>query len=679
MMKTYISALLIALLAAAQMTHAQGNMDGVFAQLDAANEAEPASTVAESAGQAPAAVESDTLSWLFEKGRAQYKAGNYNEAIVMFDGMLAIDKYNADAVAHKKRAAKRIASREAGKKDTSRAQALADIDSAWNPEPKVFDAVVESGAAVAADPDQRAIEQVVARLKAITIPTLDFSDAGIEEVVRFFAETSRNQGGEDVDILLVGMESAMGNNNVTISVADMSLYEALQYVVEMATLKFEIKPNLVVIMPANYVPAAAMVAKSYDIIPEVGVDLESVADSGGGAEDLFGDAPSEAETGPVDVAAFFSIVDFPEGSSAVYQPRFKKLFVKNTPKSLKAIEAVLTGLEEEAIKMRSQQVEIEAKFIEFSEGALEELGFDWNVYGSGTAAGMELDPRGIGAVGGAPDPNTGQTILADGLAGDGRPGQNLFGSAQRDNTEGFETIQSGLFGLMGGTPATMMFGNGDIDIQISAMEQEGVADVLSAPKVTTKSGAEAVIRIAETHRYPQDYDVETGQKTSPVVKPQDWEDVDLGVSLKVIPVVDSESGTIDLDLHPQILRLKNPDFYVVGVAAFIGGLKLEEGVWVIDVVGDGADLIAIMPSFDRRSVQTQVTVADGHTVALGGLVDERTETFRDSVPFLGDIPYLGRLFRTEGSRSAKKNLAIFVKATMVDPSGMSRADRLAHQ
>jgi len=674
-MKTYISALLIALLAAAQMAHAQEDMDGVFAQLDAANEesAQPASTVAESAGQAPAAVESDTLSWLFEKGRAQYKAGNYDGAIAMFDGMLAIDKYNADAVAYKKRAARRIASKEARKQGASRAQALADIDATWNQDPKVFDAVVGSVDPGAADPNQQAIKQVIARLKAITIPTLDFADADIGEVVRFFAETSRGQGGEDVDILVVGMESATGGGNITISISDTTLYEALQYVVEMAALKFEIKPGLVIVTPVNYFPSSAMVAKSYDIIPEVGSDLESSADSGGGADDLFGGSSAdEVSTAPIDVSGFFSIVDFPEGSSAVYQPRFKKLFVQNTSVNLQAIEAVLADLAEEALKQRSQQVEIEAKFVEFSEGSLEELGFDWNVYGSGGIGDKVMDPR--GAAGGT-DLNTGQDILIHGEGTDGRPGQNVFGSSQRDNTAGFETIAGGLFGLMGGTPATMMFGNGDIDIQISAMEQEGTADVLSAPTVTTKSGAEAVIRIAETHRYPQDYDVETGQKTSPVVKPQDWEDVDLGVSLKVIPVVDSESGTIDLDLHPQILKLKPADSYNVGVASYIAGVIFEDDRWKIVVLGDGSDLVATMPSFDRRSVQTQVTVADGHTVVLGGLVDERTETFRDQVPILGDIPYLGRLFRTEGSRSSKKNLTIFVKATIVDPSGMSRADR----
>ena len=85
------------------------------------------------------------------------------------------------------------------------------------------------------------------------------------------------------------------------------------------------------------------------------------------------------------------MVDFPEGSSAVFQGRFNKLFALNTPENLKMMEEVLAGLEEEALKLRSQQVDIEAKFVEFSEGALEELGFDWTAYGSGTAAGFGFE------------------------------------------------------------------------------------------------------------------------------------------------------------------------------------------------------------------------------------------------------------------------------------------------
>ena len=672
MIKTYISTLLVVLLAAAQMAHAK----------------------VETAGDAPSAAESEMLSWLLEQGVAQYKAGKYDEAMSMFDGMIAIDKYNADAVAYRKRIAKRIAAKATTKQDTTRAQAFADVKASWNPEPKLYGAVAvsEDGAP---DPDQEAIEQMEARLKAITIPSLDFTDANVEDVLLFLSAASRrfSKTGEDVDIALLGMEHAMGESTVSISFADMNLYEALQFVVEMTSLKFEVGPSVVAIMPANYIPISQLIAKSYDINPEVGMDLESAGEAGGGTEDLFGDSFSaEAATGPIDVTGFFSVVDFPEGSSAVYQPRFHKLFAKNTQRNLEALEAVLAGLDEEAIKRRSQQVEIEAKFVEFNEGALAELGFDWTVYGNGSVAGFEMkegtyfqgangyqDSFGI-----APsssfdangDPVFDGTLYTDPVSGqqviEPNPGraQNLFGSTARNNTVAYNPVLTGVLATMGGTPAAMAFTDGTIDLRITAMQQEGTADVLSAPRVTTKSGSEALIRVAETHRYPQDYVVETGQRTPPIVKPQDWEDYDMGVSLKVTPVVDSELGIIDLELHPQIMAFKGYDFYIVGYNAYDGGNNNTSAPG-----GDGSVLTANMAYFERRSAQTQVTVGDGSTVVMGGMIDERTETFRDQVPFLGDIPYLGRLFRTEGSRTAKKNLTIFVKATQIDARGMTRAER----
>ena len=683
MIKSYVSTFLIAAMAVAQVASAQ---DDVFAQLDAANDTGEQPAVVESAAaevqQAPAISETEMLSRLYKKGVEEYKAGNYDEAIRAFDAVLSIDKYNTDASSYRAKVSRRINHSELNKVAASRSQAYSEVHAAWNPTPKVLGAVDLSGDGTTLDPNQQAIQQMTDRLKAISIPNLDFSDASIEDVVLFLTEASRqlDSSGKGANILLIGMDTTAGSTSVTTAITDISLYDALQVIAEMASLQFEVKPNAVAIMPSNYTPASEMVMRSYNIVPEVGSDLEAFSgDSGGGVDDLFGDAPAATATGPVDVAGFFSIVDFPEGSSAIYQPRFHKLFIKNTPKNLDGVESVLADLAEEAIKRRSQQVEIETKFVEFNEGALEELGFDWNIYGSGTAASLGLDEREVLLAPGvsgtsARDPLTGQEILSDNHANDGRPGQNLLGSTHRNNASAFDAVGSGLLGLMGGTPASMMFGNGDIDIKITAMEQEGSADVLSAPKVTTKSGNEAIIRVAETHRYPQDYDVETGQRTAPVVKPQDWEDFDLGVSLRVTPVVDSESNTIDLDLQPEIVKFVAFDEYIVGYNSqeFIGPGGGE--------TVDDPTLRALMPFFERRFVQTQVTIADGSTVVMGGLVDERTETFRDQVPFLGDIPYLGRLFRSEGSRTSKKNLTIFVKATQVDAYGMTREQRkLARQ
>ena len=735
MSKTYTS-LLVVLLAGAQTIRAQDNLDDVFAQLDAAEadqtavapDAAPAPAAVQSApapaapapaavqpapapaAPAPAAVQSVQPATvensaivpvtekpvemdLYTRGVQYYRAGEYAKAEAVFEAVLAKDPYNRRAMEKLKRTAYKISSNEAVLKNATRAQRMAAIEGAWNPELKEIAVPQDDTGGATKTADQLAIEAMTARLQGIMIPSLDFRDANIKDVVLFLTETCRRQdpSKQGVNILLMGMNDpeAAGQNNITISIRDMSLYEALQYIVEMASLKFDVQTKAVAIMPVGYVPPGELVLISYDVIPEVGEELESMTGGGGGVDDLFGDTSADSGSeGPADVQGFFSIVEWPEGSSAVYQPNFHKLFVKNTKTNLKAVEDILADLEDEAIAKRSQQVQIEAKFVEYNEGALEELGFDWTMYDNGEFAGFGLDTqgdyyrRGQGYAGTANvnrplNGSTGSALYHSPITGyeeiNGKPGQTLFGSGQRNNSTAFETLQSGVLSTMGGAPAQMMFNNRGafpLDLAITALEQEGTADVLSAPMVTTKSGNEAVIRVVEVHRYPQDYDVETGQRTAPVVKPQDWEDYDLGVVLKVTPVVDSESNTIDLDLQPEITKLKGWDQYIVGYNSYESGEGNSS-----TLLGNSAALVAQMPFFETRTIQTQVTISDGNTVVMGGLVDERTETFRDQVPFLGDLPFLGRLFRTEGSRTAKKNLVISVKATQVDDKGLSRAER----
>ncbi|HEY5654146.1 MAG TPA: hypothetical protein VIR63_07255 [Pontiella sp.] len=688
MIKTYISSLLVVLIGA-QAIRAQESIEDVFAQLDAAQTiegeqvapvpaelsavpvavAKPVQVVepvaAEVAGpevaqQSVAVVESDLLS----KGIKAYRAGELAKAEEAFEAVLDNDPYNRRAMNYLKRTAQKIAINEEKKQSGTRAQAFSKVEAAWNSNVNLVN-VDLSDAEVASKPaNQAAIEKMQARLQSIVIPTLDFQEANIEDVVLFLTESLRRNDPtqKGVNILLMGMEDsiAAGQNNITISIRDMNALEALQYIVEIAALKFEVQAKAVAIMPVNYVAAADFKLVSYDVIPEVGAELEAMGGgNSGGADDLFGDPSEESATGPIDVAGFFSIVEWPEGSSAVYQPKFQKLFVKNTAKNLEGVEAILADLEDNAIARRSQQVEIEAKFVEFSEGAMEELGFDWDVYGRKVNGELYY---------GARDLSTGNIEADFGVTP--RVGQELLSDSIRNSSSAFEALQSGILATMGGNPASMLFGGEDFDLAISALEQEGTADVLSAPRVTTKSGNEAIIKVVEVHRYPQDWDVETGQRTAPVAKPQDWEDYDLGVVLKVTPVVDAESNTIDLELNPEIRKLKGQDSYKVADNAYdTGGTNNSEAG------GDGSELYATMPFFEVRSIETQVTIADGATVVMGGLVDEQTETFRDQVPFLGDIPYLGRLFRSEGTRTTKKNLTIFVKATQVDANGMSRAQR----
>ena len=671
---------------------AQVYESNLFALLENAKN-ETTSDILEVKAPAEEAPLSNVESTLLERGIDFYRSGDFEKAETVFEAVLLEDPYNRTAMTYLQRIALKLAAFSQTKQSADRARALAEVERSWNKQLRVFGLPSDEVSEVKKSESELAVDEMMERVQAIQIPSLDFRDADIRDVVLFLTETCRRQDPEGINILTLGMDEVM-SGSITISIRDLSLFEALQYITEMASLKFEVQANAVAIMPVGYVAPSDLQLVSYDVIPEVGQELENMSgDSGGGIDDLFGDTSTTSVGGPIDVVGFFSIVDWPQGSSAVYQPNFHKLFVKNTPKNLGQVEDILYDLKEEAIKRRSQQVEIEAKFVEYNEGALEELGFDWTIYDDGDIADFSLasGPQdGPYYTRGSTYPANAAIVGANGILYNDRiggareitpingVGQSLFGTGQRDNTSAFDSTGrnglGGLAALMGGSPATLVLANREndipLDLAISAMEQEGTADVLSAPKVTTKSGNEAVIKVVEVHRYPQDYDVETGQRTAPVVKPQDWEEYDLGVVLKVTPVVDVESNTIDLDLQPEITKFLGYDNYLVGINAYESG-----GNNVSQLFGNSEELIARMPYFEKRSIQTQVTISDGSTVVMGGLVDERTETFRDQVPFLGDIPYVGRFFRSEGSRNQKKNLVITVKATQVDDRGMTREER----
>src|SRR5439155_3517762 len=76
-----------------------------------------------------------------------------------------------------------------------------------------------------------------------------------------------------------------------------------------------------------------------------------------------------------------------------------------------------------------------------------------------------------------------------------------------------------------------------------------------------------------------------------------------------------------------------------------------------------------LPHFRLRQVTTSAIVWDGQTVVLGGLITEDVSKIKDKVPVLGDLPFVGRFFRSEASQTLKKNLIIFVTPTIIDPSG----------
>jgi general secretion pathway protein D len=129
--------------------------------------------------------------------------------------------------------------------------------------------------------------------------------------------------------------------------------------------------------------------------------------------------------------------------------------------------------------------------------------------------------------------------------------------------------------------------------------------------------------------------------------------VPLGPTLDVLPHVSADGYTIQLNLLPTVTE-------------FLG---YEETAYTASV-GNVNNLPPYpLPHFRVRQITTTAIVWDGQTVALGGLIAERVAKIKDKVPVLGDLPLVGRLFRSEGTSSAKRNLVIFVTPTIIDPAG----------
>ena len=75
------------------------------------------------------------------------------------------------------------------------------------------------------------------------------------------------------------------------------------------------------------------------------------------------------------------------------------------------------------------------------------------------------------------------------------------------------------------------------------------------------------------------------------------------------------------------------------------------------------------PFFHVRSIDSKVSITPGSTVVMGGLITEQRKAMDDKIPFLGDLPFVGRLFRSHAEQTIKRNLLIFVTGRLITPSG----------
>src|SRR5205814_8589712 len=146
---------------------------------------------------------------------------------------------------------------------------------------------------------------------------------------------------------------------------------------------------------------------------------------------------------------------------------------------------------------------------------------------------------------------------------------------------------------------------------------------------------------------------------------------DAGGTHQVEHVVGPDGVSIDLSMVPQVVKFGGFINYGSPINAI--------GVNTITVAGVPVTTVSTpvlltsnvinQPIFSTRKVTTSVSVWDGQTVVLGGLMREDVQKTEDKVPIIGDIPFLGRAFRTNVDQHIKRNLVIFVTARLINPGG----------
>ncbi len=189
--------------------------------------------------------------------------------------------------------------------------------------------------------------------------------------------------------------------------------------------------------------------------------------------------------------------------------------------------------------------------------------------------------------------------------------------------------------------ASAVFSSSDFNVIVSALKQQNNSKVVSNPTIVTLNNTEAVINIGQEFPVPSyTYNEQRGsfEVSGFTYKP-------IGIILKVTPQVNAR-GVIKLALEPEV-SIQN------GSTSFGGA--------------GGAEI----PIIGTRKVKTQVSLKDGYTMGIGGLISSATSHGGTKVPILGDIPLLGRLFSSKSVNDEATNLLIFITAKTVNADGAS--------
>lgn len=616
------------------------------------------------------------------------ETGQFNRALDRAKQVLVIDPYNKSArekiidIERERQRYYRVA------REQSREEMLYQVTQKWSEQPsRSILKGVDSGTAEPARVSNAA--RIAERLNSLTVDKVSFEDASVADAVDFLRRKAADlDAATPINFVLkasatilpaapadAGVDAAAApadatavapvERTITLDLQNLSLMALLDLVVKQAEMQYRIEDNAVYVYPAED-RIETLETREYRCPPSFIGNVSTTVSEGTSAADVANQAREAVKQKLTDIG-----VDFPEGATAVYLSAGSKLVVRNTPANLDLIQAAI----EQESKV-TPEVAIETRFIEINQDDLEEMTFRWNVNRRGTSQSQPTDTPGLRSS--LPVSTEGIDVPRDLTVGGGGLTVNSV-----------DSLLTQVAGAVSGVPLgstlqhALTISRWKFEMLIYAMSQHSGADVLAVPKVTTRSGQEAEIKVTREFTYPEEYEPPRIDNTVSLLpdgstirlvtpsSPTSFTTEDTGVILTVNPQVGPDNLTIDLTLVPKVVAFEgfinygSPVYSLEGPDILGGVFQGFGSAQLVQL----ADNVINKPVFSMRQVETKVQIADGQTVLMGGLIREDTQKVDDKLPFFGDLPLIGRAFRSKIDQQLKKNLMIFVTCNLVRPNG----------
>ncbi len=457
------------------------------------------------------------------------------------------------------------------------------------------------------------------------------------------------------------------NRKISVRVTDETVIGFLDYLQTTQNIDFSIKNNTLRLHSYNTDLTTRFFRLRHGFQPAVlARDFQSLSDlsfinranetgggSGGGGQQQ--DTQTQGSGGKIEaegksfieliLAQLPELVAWPEGSQAFIDKKNNAILVRSIPSTLEEVAKILAFIDIKPI-----QISIEARFIEVRN--MDAFDFGTNLTIGGQEFGSNSGDLGKQTIGEGSGSFFGNPV-AD--AGGGSTGGNLSFSGPLDE--------------------------GQLSATIFVLDRLETAETLSSPSVTTANNSTATIAVVQNLVFVEEYRVESGTPISgdtggggfgnnvfqvPSLVATINDENFTGFVLNVTPSVGGDGEHIALTIQPVVREVVDQVLIESSAVLATGNTTSGEQSFASPDI--------MRPILETRFVNTNLTVKDGSTIVIGGLTRFVETEVEDKVPFLGDIPILGRLFRRDTTLKDKRNLLIFVTARIINPEGGLYAD-----